>query len=347
MGTQGKKNKPITARVSTGLFNKKKGVTEPLLNVGQAGVHGNNQTRDIPSPSKIKGYAMKASPFKQKKDPTPSPYSDEKEIQTNTTTKSAGTQITTPGPELTRTTTAADVGVSQDEVNDYNMKTYGTLNPTKDGKTNNITPSGERGPSTVTDIPGETKTKLGDLEVKGRRGAVQRWESKSQGRNMKTLSDDISDSQKKIGKYTDRLAGHSDKDGKALKGHERRFRNATANLAESTRNMSASQGQYDTYTRQVAAGAKGSSGDTFGVKTKATLSDLGSLENQDKYNADGKIGEPEVQTNVAPVPVVGRDGKPVVAKKDKKVVKDVKTTNFKKTPDFFKKKSPLKMKYFK
>ena len=68
MGTQGKKNTPITARVSTGLFNQKKGVTEPLLNVGQAGVHGNNQTRDIPSPSKMKGYAMKASPFKQRAD---------------------------------------------------------------------------------------------------------------------------------------------------------------------------------------------------------------------------------------------------------------------------------------
>ena len=49
------KNTPITARVSTGLFNKKKGVSEPLLNVGKAGVHGNNQTRDIPSPSKMKG----------------------------------------------------------------------------------------------------------------------------------------------------------------------------------------------------------------------------------------------------------------------------------------------------
>jgi len=66
MGTKGKRNTPITARVNAGLFNQKKGIKEPLLNVGPAGVYGDNQTRDIPSPSKIKGYSMKASPFKQK-----------------------------------------------------------------------------------------------------------------------------------------------------------------------------------------------------------------------------------------------------------------------------------------
>ena len=31
MGTKGKKNIPITARVESGLFNQKKGVREPLL----------------------------------------------------------------------------------------------------------------------------------------------------------------------------------------------------------------------------------------------------------------------------------------------------------------------------
>ena len=67
MGIKGSKNTPITARVSTGLFNKKKGVKEPLLNVGPAGVNGSNQTKDIPSPSKMRGYAMKASPAKQEK----------------------------------------------------------------------------------------------------------------------------------------------------------------------------------------------------------------------------------------------------------------------------------------
>jgi hypothetical protein len=56
-------NKPITARVKSGMFKTK----EPLLNVGPAGVDGNNTTRTMPSPSKMKGYKMKSSPFKQAK----------------------------------------------------------------------------------------------------------------------------------------------------------------------------------------------------------------------------------------------------------------------------------------
>jgi hypothetical protein len=55
------KNTPITARVKSGMFKTK----EPLLNVGPAGVDGNNRTRTMPSPSKMKGYTMKSSPFKQ------------------------------------------------------------------------------------------------------------------------------------------------------------------------------------------------------------------------------------------------------------------------------------------
>jgi hypothetical protein len=56
-------NRPITARVKSGMFKTK----EPLLNVGPAGVDGNNKTRTMPSPSKMKGYTMKSSPFKQAK----------------------------------------------------------------------------------------------------------------------------------------------------------------------------------------------------------------------------------------------------------------------------------------
>ena len=58
-------NRPITARVKSGMFKTK----EPLLNVGPAGVDGNNKTRTTPSPSKMKGYAMKSSPFKQANQP--------------------------------------------------------------------------------------------------------------------------------------------------------------------------------------------------------------------------------------------------------------------------------------
>ena len=89
MGTQGKKNTPITARVNAGLFNQKKGITEPLLGVGPAGVYGNNQTKDIPSPSKMRGYSMKASPFKQK--------ADEGDIKVITPGEDTTKKITVPG----------------------------------------------------------------------------------------------------------------------------------------------------------------------------------------------------------------------------------------------------------
>jgi len=94
MGTKGQKNTPITARVNAGLFNQKKGITEPLLNVGPAGVYGDNQTRDIPSPSKMRGYSMKASPFKQAK-----VKADEGDIKVITTEKGKDTtkKVTVPG----------------------------------------------------------------------------------------------------------------------------------------------------------------------------------------------------------------------------------------------------------
>jgi hypothetical protein len=53
------KNIPITARVSRGLFGQK--AKEPVLNVGPAGVYGNNITKGDPSPTKM------MSPLKQLK----------------------------------------------------------------------------------------------------------------------------------------------------------------------------------------------------------------------------------------------------------------------------------------
>jgi hypothetical protein len=341
MGTKGSKNTPITARISTGLFNQKKGVTEPLLDVGPAGVRGNNQTKDIPSPSKMKGYSMKASPFKQKAD-NDSPYSDENVIQSKNTTKSAGSQIVTKGKEKTEavnTDTYDGSGgyASNDDWNDFLATPAGAEYTKKNTKQ---VGTGEFEDDTVTNIPGETKTTLGDLEVKGQRGMVAGWEVNQQARKQKRLSDDISDSEKKMGKYAARQDKHGirNKDGvyEAKKGHERRFRNNEANLSESTRNKKNSTSQLDTYSRGVAQGASGHGGDTFSVKTKATGSDLGSLENQENFSNTGSVAKPVVESNTNPATV-----------KEKKKTEGTDGALPKKTPDFFKKKTPLKMKYFK
>ena len=350
MGTKGSKNTPITARISTGLFNQKKGVTEPLLDVGPAGVRGNNQTKDIPSPSKMKGYSMKASPFKQKAD-NDSPYSDENVIQSSNTTKSAGSQIVSKGKEIKEdvydTGNSLD-GLSKEQldwrdneieklggIDNYHTK-YGSK--TKGKKTGSQVGTGKFEDDTVTNIPGETKTTLGDLEVKGQRGMVAGWEVNQQARKQKRLSDDISDSEKKMGKYAARQDKHGirNKDGvyEAKKGHERRFRNNQANLSEATRNNKNSTSQLDTYSRGVAQGASGHGGDTFSVKTKATGSDLGSLENQENFSNTGSVAKPVVESNTNPATVKEKKKTDVVAP-DKMNSK------------FFKKKTPLKMKYFK
>jgi len=312
------KNTPITARVSTGLFNKKKGVTEPLLNVGQAGVHGNNQTRDIPSPSKIKGYAMKSSPFKQK-------MVDGKPVEAKI--KSAGQRIIeeTPGKPGSDNYDKAVAAEGTKIVDPALITPEMTARANKkraDAKAADVLAAKPVKKEKI--IPGKD-IDLKDFEVEGKRGMVESWEAGSQGRRMKKLSDDISDSQKKIGRYQSRLAKHTGKDGKALKGHERRFRNATANLAESTRNMKASQGQYDVYSKGVSRGASGYRGGTFNVTEQATKKSLGDVNKQIEFESK-QLKPKDVVTKTNPNEV---------------------TSPNEKSNKFFEKKTPLKMKYFK
>ena len=136
MGTKGSKNTPITARISTGLFNQKKGVKEPLLDVGPAGVRGNNQTRDIPSPSKMRGFTMKASPFKQKA-----------ELKDPVVTKSTKTDIEILDPvktDVKRNKTYNDMrkeGASEETINE--AKAY-NADPANKGKKKDQVNSGKK-----------------------------------------------------------------------------------------------------------------------------------------------------------------------------------------------------------
>ena len=334
MGTKGQKNTPITARVNAGLFNQKKGVTEPLLGVGPAGVYGDNQTRDIPSPSKLKGYPQR-SPLKQK-------LSKEKKIQAVIGTESAGTQIVKKGKEKTKITTKKPTKTKEGSA------AYAALTPEqrkaqddryRARKENQIvTPTGEFEPDEIINVPGENNIRLEDLEKKGKRGINESWEVGSQGRRMKRLSDDISDAEKKSGRYTSKLAKHTDPEtGKAKKGHERRFRNATANLAESKRNQSGSQGQYDTYAKGVSRGASGYHNDTFTVKEQATIGSVSDDINQQVDFLKGNTGDdttkdPDVKTNPL---------------ETKKKTTDDSAIGKKTSSGLFAKKSPMKKGYFK
>jgi hypothetical protein len=90
---------------------------------------------------------------------------------TKTTNYSQADSTIIPGGNETRIKTAADAGVPQEEVDAYNMKKYGTKNPTKEGLTNNTIETGNKLADTV--VPGEiiaTETK----EVKDAMGGSPR-----------------------------------------------------------------------------------------------------------------------------------------------------------------------------
>lgn len=316
------KNTPITARVSTGLFNKKKGVTEPLLNVGKAGVHGNNQTRDIPSPSKIKGYAMKSSPFKQK-------MVDGKPVEAKI--KSAGQRIIeeTPGKPGTANYDKAVAAEGTKIVDPALITPEMTARANKkraDAKAADVLAAKPVKKEKI--IPGKD-IDLKDFEVEGKRGMVESWEAGSQGRRMKKLSDDISDSQRNVDRYKSRLKGYAKQDKKGNwvktdpKVSDRKFNRNLRKFQESSRNVKGSQDQYDVYSKGVSRGASGYRGGTFNVTEQATKKSLGNVNQQIEFEKKQLKPEKAV-TKTNPNPIAN-----------------------KKSNNFFKKTTPLKMKYFK
>jgi hypothetical protein len=109
------KNTPITARVKSGMFKTK----EPLLNVGPAGVDGNNKTRAMPSPSKMKGYSMKSSPFKELSEAEKSAETENKKtLQSGENNSGVSSQSTTT------VTSAGDIVKGKEKTKSVNTDDY-------------------------------------------------------------------------------------------------------------------------------------------------------------------------------------------------------------------------------
>lgn len=102
--------------------------------------------------------------------------------------------------------TGKDVGVSQSKVNAYNMKTYGTLTPTKDGLTNNTSSSSSKA-STEIDSKKETlgdktenqiktdgvlasgnRTELNDAKVKHERNLIRKDSTDAANKSLDVAS---------------------------------------------------------------------------------------------------------------------------------------------------------------
>jgi len=209
MGTKGKKNTPITARVNAGLFNQKKGITEPLLNVGPAGVYGDNQTKDIPSPSKLRGYSMKKkteSPIKQKVGVLESESTGDKIVK---------------GKKITRNKTFADLEAEGITVTPE-MKQWSKDNP---NVPRDQVDTGQSEPDEV--IPGDEKEKFTATQTRDKMDAMSPWRVRQQSRTIKKSARDIRRSKIKSAKLAASGGGRIDEDGnfqetKKLKGKARR-----------------------------------------------------------------------------------------------------------------------------
>jgi len=209
MGTKGKKNTPITARVNAGLFNQKKGITEPLLNVGPAGVYGDNQTKDIPSPSKLRGYSMKKkteSPIKQKVGVLESESTGDKIVK---------------GKKITRNKTFADLEAEGITVTDE-MKQWAKDNP---NVARDQVDTGQSEPDEV--IPGDEKEKFTATQTRDKMDAMSPWRVRQQSRTIKKSARDIRRSKIKSAKLAASGGGRIDEDGNfqettKLKGKARR-----------------------------------------------------------------------------------------------------------------------------
>jgi len=340
MGTQGKKNTPITARVSTGLFNQKKGVTEPLLNVGQAGVHGNNQTRDIPSPSKMKGYAMKASPFKQ----TNKPKADEGDIKVITNVKGKDTKkkITVPGTPGTENydQAIADNGTTQLDRDATTEETRIANKRIADGKAADVAAAKPIEKEVV--VKGKDTKRKRPVQTRDSEDTQTARERSNTVRGGKRMNKKERQAQKKI----DRLNRKSNAINPDTGVKYDRKKQKTARLMkEAEDNRKLASASSEGAQRQAEQNKSISARKTGTLKSnERTLRESDMSKSTKNTLVDKKLGvgaEKKKIINPTKPEVAG------VTSADLAGTDDVKTNLTKKTPDFFKKKTPLKMKYFK
>ena len=235
MGTKGKKNTPITARINSGLFNQKKGITEPLLNVGPAGVYGDNQTKDIPSPSKKRGYA-KRSPLKK--------------VGVNVVkSESTGDQIV-KGKKITKAVNTDDYDGSGGYASNEDWTKFLATDAGKEYTKKNTkqVETGESEPDTV--IPGATTetNEFTPTQTRDKNDAMSPWRVRQQSRSIKKSGKDVRQSQNKLDKTNRRLAG-MDKADKVV--GNRKYDKLMSKFNENTNELDAFNKNMTARTRQV------------------------------------------------------------------------------------------------
>ena len=304
------KNTPITARVKSGMFKTK----EPLLNVGPAGVDGNNKTRTMPSPSKMKGYAMKSSPFKQ----TKTERYDEKGnviVGSEDTVMSAGDIVK---KEIMKT---GDFDKNWDE-SKYGPYSEWIKKPGNKAKENKFIASKQVGTGEFEEVQGDPKEvkvkKEVKLKTKDKGDAQSAYNRRQNIRSSKVTGRQKKRQTIKEGRLKDKLAG-IDKDKNPGK-----YRRIKAKLDQATDRLGVATSEAKNVANQSKQNIKAGS-------TKDVMSD-------DRYVTQGERTEDHKKKS-------GEIVKSAFTPKEVNTdigfeARDVKS-------GFFKKKSPMKMNYFK
>jgi hypothetical protein len=347
MGTKGQKNTPITARVNAGLFNQKKGITEPLLNVGPAGVYGDNQTKDIPSPSKKRGYSM----AKKKID---SPI---KQVNTNVITLGEGTEGT-KGTEETKVKKPY-VGAANDACSAEYIAANGSgacdkykalSQEKKDAANFDIVP-GNKGSDPV---EGADEVDSIPLQTRDTNDAMSPWRVRQQSRSIKKSARDIRRSKIKSAKLDASGGGKIDEDGNfqetdKLKGKDRRkaVRDARkkAKVEENYMEKDAFDKNMTARTRQVEMSSDplGKTGTFKSADRDFTSGEMDTSigGEQDKRN-EAQIKANKIKEAAAKAAAIAKAAEDAKTKAAGNTSPAMKTAN-----SFFKSRSPMKKNYFK
>jgi len=320
------KNTPITARVKSGMFKTK----EPLLNVGPAGVDGNNKTRTMPSPSKMKGYTMKSSPFKQAKKNVDEATRNESRLSFDGTGGAGAVRETTTVIEGTPGTAAINSTENYDNLMSGKIDLGAEFKPTaeqtarankevaearaKDKEASKKATDGTPDKVVKTKVKGDTYRKSeGDAQsAYNRRQNIR--SSKVTGRQKKRQTI-------KEGRLKDKLAG-IDKDKNPGK-----YRRIKAKLDQATDRLGVATSEAKNVANQSKQNIKaGSTKSVRGADVKNTAADFDKTEqikNLDSGTTTGAFDKFKTpNTDLTSTVKMGNKG-------------------------FFKKKSPMKMNYFK
>jgi len=302
------KNTPITERVNAGLF-KQKGLktTEPLLNVGPAGVRGNNKTKNVTSPAK-------STPGEKDKPKT------KVGVNVSKTTTVAGDILTGKKGdkgETIHTTGKSLKGLTPEQLDWRNneIEKLGGLDGyhkkwgnKKTGKARVVGATADEPDTQGPDIESTTNEFVA-TQKRENNSSLNPWEVRQQSRGVKKSGKDQRQAGNKLDRINRRI-GKMKKEDQVV--GNKKFDRLSRKKTENTNELDAFDKNMTARTRQVEVSANAANKDKF--KGASIDNELGDF-------ADG--GASKIKSG------------------------DIKTTNNKKTEGFFKKKSPMKMKYFK